>query len=92
MHERSKQVTRISGFPDAIRAAEYLEQFVRPVSDDVALLASAENLPDELKKRFQKKQSTVSRYRKSMANLAEAERLHSPPLLPERLNLRRNNN
>ena len=89
IHQRSREVSDISNMPDSLRASSYLDKNVRSASDDVALLCSTDALPDEMREKFQKKQAALGRFRGSLANLVEAERLGSAAKLPERLPERR---
>lgn len=89
IHQRSREVSDISNMPDSLRASGYLDKNVRSASDDVAQLCSTDALPDEMREKFQKKQAALGRFRGSLANLVEAERLGSAAKLPERLPERR---
>lgn len=73
----------------SIKEASYHERCrLRSASDDVALLCSTDALP-EMRAKFQNKQAALGRFRGSLANLVEAERLGSAAKLPERLPERR---
>ena len=54
-----------------MRAGHYLNQSVRKVSDDVAQVAAFPVGDDALAKRLQAKQQEMSRYRQTVAHLAE---------------------
>ena len=89
VHQRSRELTEISGLPDTLRVGRYLDEFVRKVSDDVAGLCAADGLPKQLQKRLQSKQATVGKFRASVVNLAEANRLASQAKVPQRLEVRK---
>ena len=89
VHQRSREVTEISQTPESIRAANYLDNTVRKVSDDVAAIAGFGSISDELKRKFSKKNKSIATFRKAMANLAEADRLDSVAKAPARLEARR---
>jgi hypothetical protein len=71
LKEIGMAIETLSGTPQSIRAAHYLDERVRRVSDDVASIAGFSNLVPELRERFIKKQGEVSRLRSALAHLAE---------------------
>lgn len=81
IYQRAREIKRLSAVPQSVRAAHYLNQNVRKVSDNVAQLAAFPVGDDTLVKRLQGKQREMSRYRQTIAHLVEngeAGRL-SPP-------------
>lgn len=83
LYQRAREIELLSGTPETIRAARYLDVRVRPVSDDMAALAGVAGLDDKLRNSLVRKQGDLSRFRQSMAHLAKAAPSDStavPPL------------
>ena len=74
----------LSETPATIRADRYMDRYVRPVSDNVALLAGDVRLDSTLRNKLVRKQGDLSRFRQSMAHLAEAAPLGSIAISPSR--------
>jgi len=84
LYQRAREIETLSGTPQSVRAARYLDERVRRVSDDVASIARFSNLAPELRERFTKKQGEVSRLRSAMAHLAELPSPESVAAAPPR--------
>lgn len=84
LYQRAREVEWLSGTPQTIRVARYLDERVRRVSDHVAALAGVAALDETLQKSLVKKQSDLSRFRHAMAHLAEAAPLDSVAIPPPR--------
>ena len=82
LYQRAREIEWLSDTPQTIRVARYLDERVRPVSDDVAAIASVAGLDETLKKALIRKQNNLSRYRQAMAHLAEAVPLDSVAIPP----------
>ena len=77
VHQRSSQIANIAETPQSIRVQQYLEQFVRPVSDDVSVAAGLGAISDELKTKLGKKQKTLGRFRQAVGHLAEIDTIQT---------------
>ena len=73
VHQRSNEILTLSGQPDSLRPGLYLDQTVRSVSDDIASAAALSSIDDGLRKKLQKKQLSMSRFRLAMTHFAEVE-------------------
>jgi hypothetical protein len=71
LYQRAREIETLSGTPQSVRAARYLDERVRRVSDDVASIAGFPSLTPELRERLTKKQGEVARFRQAMAHLAQ---------------------
>ncbi len=84
LYQRAREVEWLSATPQTLRVVRYLDERVRPVSDDVAAMAGVTGLDEMLQKSLIKKQSDVSRFRQAMAHLAEAAPPNSVAVPPRR--------
>ncbi len=84
LYQRAREVEWLSATPQTLRVVRYLDERVRPVSDDVAAMAGVTGLDEMLQKSLIKKQSDVSRFRQAMAHLAEAAPPNSVAVPPQR--------
>lgn len=73
VHQKSEQMSSIAGIPESVRVQEYLDRYVRPISDDVSAAAGLKTISDQLKTALNKKQKTLGRYRQTFAHFAEAD-------------------
>lgn len=89
VHTRSDQISRMAQTPPNLRVNHYLDDYVRPISDDIAAVGRL-SLNSELKKAIAKKQKTVGRFRKAMAHLAKTHQMREP-LAPPLSRLAREN-
>lgn len=71
IYQRAREVERLSGVPQSLRAGQYLNQNVRRVSDDVARLAAVPIPDDELAESLRRKQREMGRFRQTMAHFVE---------------------
>jgi hypothetical protein len=84
IYQRAREIERLSGVPQGVRAAHYLNQNVRKVSDDVAQVAVFPVGDDALAKSLQGKQREMSRYRQTIAHLVEKGEASSIAIPPSR--------
>lgn len=84
LYQRAREVEWLSNTPETLRVVRYLDERVRPVSDDVAAMAGISGLDEKLQKSLIKKQGNVSRFRQAMAHLAEAAPPKSVAVSPQR--------
>ncbi len=70
IYQRAREIERLSLAPQRLRADQYLNDVVRPVSDMVARVAAISGLDGALKKRLTEKQGDVSRLREAFGHLA----------------------
>jgi hypothetical protein len=84
LYQRAREIEGISQTAPSLRAARYLDERVRRVSDSVAAIASLQNLGEELQRRLLKKQGDMSLFRQSMAYFAESSPSESIALPPQR--------
>jgi hypothetical protein len=89
IYQRAREVEGLSGVPQSIRAAHYLNQKVRKVSDDVAQIAAFPVGDDVLAKSLQGKQRAMSRYRQTVAHLVENGEAASVAIPPSRRQARK---
>ncbi len=91
LYQRAREVEWLSQTPQAIRPSRYLDDRVRPVSDDVAAVASVAGLDERLRNALLRKQKSMSRFRQAMAHLAAArsDSVAIPPLQRATRELRR---
>ena len=82
LYQRAREIEMLSGTPQSIRAAHYLDERVRRVSDDVASIAGLSSLTPELRDRFRKKQGGVARFRQAMAHLAQLSTPETVAVVP----------
>ena len=71
VHQRSQQVERLWSTPLSVRVNRYLDDYVRPVSDNVAAASGLGAIDEGLRKKLMEKQRAMSRYRKAMSHLAK---------------------
>ena len=84
LYQRAREIEGLSGTPQSTRAARYLDEKVRRISDDVAAVAGISGLEEALQGQLLKKQGGVSRFRQAVAHLAEASPCDSIALAPPR--------
>lgn len=82
MYQRCHEILEISQRPTTVRVSEYLDRKVRPVSDHVAAAAGMSAIPDDLKKKLQKKQKHISGFREAITHLAEVDAMPSQASTP----------
>lgn len=83
MYQRAREIERIAHVPQAVRSGTFVDQTVRPVSDDLARVAGFASLPDDVRKKFGKKQTQVSGFRAALTHLSE-EPVPSVAVVPRR--------
>lgn len=83
-YQRAREIERLSGVPQSMRAGHYLNQNVRKVSDDVAHVAAFPIGDEALAKSLQGKQRETSQYRQTVAHLVENAETASVALTPPR--------
>lgn len=71
LYRRAREIEEIARIPQDVRAASFIDQMVRPVSDDIARAAGFPSLPEEVRKKFGKKQTQVSAFRSTLTHLSE---------------------
>ncbi len=71
LYQRAREIEMLSGTPQSIRAARYIDERVRRVSDDVALIAGFPSLSPDLREKLVRKQGEVGRFRQAMGHLFE---------------------
>lgn len=72
IYQRSDEVARVTAPPTAVRGSQYLDQFVRPISDDVSAASGLGAISEEMRAKLKKKQKTLGRFRQSIGHLLEA--------------------
>ena len=72
IYQRAREIERLSGTPQRVRAARFLEDYVQPASDNVAAIASLNGLDEQFKSRLARKHSAIRRFRHTMAHLANS--------------------
>jgi hypothetical protein len=71
IYQRAREIERLSGVPESVRAEHYLNQNVRRVSDDVAHVAAFPIGDADLAKSLRNKQREMSRFRQMIAHVVE---------------------
>jgi hypothetical protein len=84
LYQRAREVERLSAAPQNLRAAQFLDQNVRPVSDFVARVAAINGLDEALQKSMIKKQGEISRLRETFGHLATGASNGSVAAVPPR--------
>jgi hypothetical protein len=84
IYQRAREVERLSAAPQNLRAAQFLDQNVRPVSDLVARVAATNGLDEALQKSLTKKQGEISRLRETFGHLATSASIGSVAAAPPR--------
>lgn len=82
LYQRAREIERLSTTPQTIRVAGYLDEYVRPVSDNVAAVASATGLDEALLRGLRRKQTSMSRFRQAMVHLGQAAPLSTVAISP----------
>ena len=70
LYQRAREVEWLTETPQTVRAARYLDERVRPVSDDIAAIVGFPDLDETLRQTFVRKQRKMSRFRSAMAHLS----------------------
>lgn len=89
IYQRAREIERLSTVPQSVRAAHYLNQNVRKVSDDVARVAAFPVEDDALARGLRGKQREMSRYRQTVAHLVESGEAASVAIPPSRRQARK---
>jgi hypothetical protein len=89
IYQRAREIERLSAVPQSVRAAHYLNENVRKVSDDVAQVATFPLGDDALTKSLHRKQRAMSRYRQTIAHLVENGEAASVAIAPSRRHARK---
>jgi hypothetical protein len=85
LYQRAREIENIGATAPSLRAATYMDERVRRVSDTLATIASVSSLDADLQKSLLKKQAQMSLFRLAMAHFAEnspAETVAMPPRRP----------
>lgn len=85
VHQRTDQVSGISSTPDSLRVSTYLEQMVRPVSDNLTAVVGLGAIEDSTRKKLLKKQTSIGRFRQSIGHFADADSLVTNAIVPRTL-------
>jgi len=89
IYQRAREVDWLSKTPQGLRAAQFVDERVRRVSDDVAAAAALAGLAEPVQKALAKKQVAMSRFRQVMAHLVTETRADSVAISPPRRSVRR---
>ena len=84
IYQRAREIEKLGAAPQHLRAEQYLNDTVRPVSDLVARVAAAPGWDDAIKKSLSKKQGEVSRLRETFGHLASKASTSSFASAPSR--------
>lgn len=84
IYQRAREVESLSAVPQSMRAGNYLNEIVRPVSDVVARVAAMPAIDEKLQKSLRKKQDEISRLRETVAHLVDSANATSFALTPSR--------
>jgi hypothetical protein len=84
LYQRAREVEQLAATAPSLRAATYMDERVRRVSDSVASIAAMPNLDADLLAGLRKKQQHMSRFRQAMAHLSEGASSESVALPPRR--------
>ena len=89
IYQRAREIERTSAVPQSVRAAHYLNENVRKVSDNVAQVAAFPVGDEALAKSLQGKQREMSRYRQTVARFSENDKVASVAAAPQRRQARK---
>lgn len=84
IYQRAREVEHLSAVPQSVRPADYLDNRVRKVSDDVARVAAFPGVDDSLLKALRRKQEEMSRMRQTIAHLVAGAGSASVAMAPSR--------
>ena len=84
LRQRSGEVKRIGRMPEAIRGAEFVESFVRPVSDQLATAVTEDFGSERLLARLQKQNKRMARFRDVISNMVAQDEIEGRALSPAR--------
>lgn len=73
INARSKEVALLSDAPLGMRPAQYLDEILRPATDQLAKIPRFAGIPDDLMKRFERENRKLSGWR---ATLSSIKRFH----------------
>ena len=82
LYQRAREIERLSTTPQTIRVSRYLDEHVRPVSDNVAAVASASGLDEAFLRSLRRKHTSMSRFRQAMVHLGQAAPLSTVAISP----------
>jgi hypothetical protein len=88
IYQRARELDWLGGTPQEVRPARYVDERVRPVSDDVAAAAGLSGLSQPMQKALKKKQSSISRFRQVMGHLVTETQPASVAMAPRRRSAR----
>ena len=83
VHQRSGQIAALSGVPQSMRPSDYLEQTVRPVTEDVSAAFGLGAISDELKGKFEKKMKSTGRYQQAIRHFAKVDEAQTIAQTPQ---------
>lgn len=83
MYQRTEEVMRVTAPPLSVRGSEYLDKFVRPISDDVSAATGLGAISKEMRAKLDKKQKNLGRFRQSIGHLVEVGGQSSEAALPK---------
>ena len=84
VHQRSNEIAAMSGVPQSLRPAEYLEQNVHPATGHVSAAFGLGAISEELKGKFEKKLKAMERFQQAMSHFLRVDETRSTALLPPR--------
>jgi len=88
IYQRAREIDWLSKTPQGLRAARFVDERVRKVSDDVAAAAALAGLAEPVQKALAKKQIAMSRFRQVMGHLVTETRADSVAISPPRRSVR----
>lgn len=88
IYQRARELDWLGGTPQDLRPSRYVDERVRPVSDDVATAAGLPGLSEPMQKALKKKQASISRFRQVMGHLVTETQPASIAMAPRRRSAR----
>ncbi len=88
LFQRAREIEALSKTPQGTRAARYVDERVRKVSDDVAAAASLSGLGPQTQKALASKQAWMSRFRQVIGHLVSEPHSTSVAITPRRRSAR----
>jgi hypothetical protein len=85
VYTRMGEISTLSGITPSLRPTEYLEQFVRPITDRLGRVLLQPELPSDLRKTFEKSRKKQDGWRATLGQLGRSRVPSFAPVLQRRV-------